>query len=300
MPGVTAALACAAGAAIPLTHRDCAQALTLVTHAVDELVAAGQVPSVWELVGHIAGSRFVGLLRLGGLVRLVEPPRDREELPRAREFEQPALALTDHGVMFGAWIFQEQARKAGLKPIVGMEAYVAPGSRFDKSGALSSKEATYHLTLLAQNATGFRNLVKLSSAGFLDGYKRGTRYYLNWREDGQQFRRSLGEVDRKAAEAIRAEKEAELHGLIAPTRGITVGAVLASYLDWYRTARPTTYKRAVSALRGFRAAHDHLAADSLPPAAIERWAAVQDAPGTTEKAMKLARAAFKAAGVDVR
>lgn len=126
-------------------------------------------------------------------------------------------------------------------------------------------------------------------------YKRGDAYYLNWREDGQQFRRSLGPVNRKAAEAIRAEKEAELHGLITPTRGVTVGDVLDGYMGWYELARPTTYKRAVSALRRFREAHDHLAAESLPPAAIERWAHAQAAKGQTEKALKLARAAFRKA-----
>lgn len=126
-------------------------------------------------------------------------------------------------------------------------------------------------------------------------YKRGTAYYLNWREGGQQFRRSLGAIDRKAAETIRAEKEAELCGLITPTRGVTVGAILDDYLRWYEKARPTTYKRALSALRPFRVAHDHLAAESLPPVVLERWAQSRTAQGQAEKAMKLARAAFRRA-----
>lgn len=126
-------------------------------------------------------------------------------------------------------------------------------------------------------------------------YKRGQAYYLNWRENGQQFRRSLGKVDRKEAEAIRAEKEAELHGLITPTRGVTVGAVLDGYMAWYETARPTTYRRATSALRRFRAQFDALPVESLPPAMVEAWAARQDARAQTEKALKLARAAFRRA-----
>jgi integrase len=126
-------------------------------------------------------------------------------------------------------------------------------------------------------------------------YKRGDAYYLNWREGGQQFRRSLGSVERREAEALRAEKEAELHGLITPTRGVTVGVVLDDYMAWYRTARPTTYKRAVSALKRFREAHDHLAAESLPAKVIERWAAAQAAQGQAEKALKLSRAAFRKA-----
>src|SRR5688572_20945659 len=81
-----------------------------------------------------------------------------------------SLALTDHGNLYGALEFYKACKDAGINPVLGYEAYVAPGSRFDKSGALSSKEATYHLTLLAQNATGFRNLVKMSSRAFLEGF----------------------------------------------------------------------------------------------------------------------------------
>lgn len=126
-------------------------------------------------------------------------------------------------------------------------------------------------------------------------YKRGKAYYLNWSADGQQFRRSLGPIEKREAEAIRAEKEAELAGLILPTRGVLVADVLGPYLDWYATARPTTHKRAVSALRRFREAFDHVAAESLPPALIEQWAAEQAAKGQAEKALKLARAAFRRA-----
>jgi DNA polymerase-3 subunit alpha len=80
-----------------------------------------------------------------------------------------ALALTDHGNLFGAQEFYEKAPSAGIKPILGYEAYVAPGSRFHKD-ASSMKEASYHLTLLAQNATGFKNLLRLASAAFLEGF----------------------------------------------------------------------------------------------------------------------------------
>ena len=89
---------------------------------------------------------------------------------RAKELGMNALALTDHGNLYGALEFYQACQDAGVNPVLGYEAYVAPGSRFDKSGALSSKEATYHLTLLAQNATGFRNLVKMSSRAFLEGF----------------------------------------------------------------------------------------------------------------------------------
>ncbi|MGL4513792.1 MAG: DNA polymerase III subunit alpha [Lacipirellulaceae bacterium] len=89
---------------------------------------------------------------------------------RAKELGMNALALTDHGNLYGALEFYQACRDAGLNPIVGYEAYIAPASRFDKSGASSSKEASYHLTLLAQNRTGFRNLVKLASRAYLEGF----------------------------------------------------------------------------------------------------------------------------------
>jgi DNA polymerase-3 subunit alpha len=80
-----------------------------------------------------------------------------------------ALALTDHGNLHGALEFYKKAQEVGINPILGYEAYVAPGSRFERDAA-SSKEAAYHLTLLAQNRTGFRNLVKLASKASLEGF----------------------------------------------------------------------------------------------------------------------------------
>jgi DNA polymerase-3 subunit alpha len=90
-------------------------------------------------------------------------------IKRAREFEQPALAITDHGNLHGAWEFQEKARKAGIKPIIGMEAYVAPGDRRNKERE-GNRKPYYHLVLLAKNNTGYRNLVKLSSLGYTEGF----------------------------------------------------------------------------------------------------------------------------------
>ncbi|HUE77366.1 MAG TPA: DNA polymerase III subunit alpha, partial [Longimicrobiales bacterium] len=81
----------------------------------------------------------------------------------------PALALTDHGTMYGAWQFRQQAAKAGLKPIVGMEAYVAPGDRRDRSTGRGERHYD-HLVLLARDLEGYRNLVRLSSIGFLEGF----------------------------------------------------------------------------------------------------------------------------------
>ena len=81
-----------------------------------------------------------------------------------------AMALTDHGNLHGALEFYRKAKDAQINPIIGYEAYIAPGSRFDKGGASSSKEASYHLTLLAKNRTGYKNLIKLASAASLEGF----------------------------------------------------------------------------------------------------------------------------------
>ena len=89
---------------------------------------------------------------------------------RAKELGMNALALTDHGNLYGALQFYEACRAEGINPVLGYEAYVAPGSRTDRGGALSSKESSYHLTLLAQNRIGFRNLIKMASRAFLEGF----------------------------------------------------------------------------------------------------------------------------------
>jgi DNA polymerase-3 subunit alpha len=84
---------------------------------------------------------------------------------RAAEMRMPALALTDHGAMFGAIEFYLEARRAGVKPIVGMEAYVSRTSRTDRS-----RPSAHHLVLLARDETGFRNLMRLSSLAYLEGF----------------------------------------------------------------------------------------------------------------------------------
>src|SRR4029079_17245552 len=87
---------------------------------------------------------------------------------RAASLGQPALGLTDHGVMNGAVEHYKACRKHGIKPIIGLEAYFV-----DDRATEAVKYERNHLTLLAQSDERFRNLVKLSSAGFLEGYKRG-------------------------------------------------------------------------------------------------------------------------------
>ena len=90
---------------------------------------------------------------------------------KAARLGMPAVALTDHGVMYGAVEFYSKAREAGIKPIIGCEAYVAPGSRFEKQATINKREdISYHLTLLAKDNKGYQNLMRLVSFGFLEGF----------------------------------------------------------------------------------------------------------------------------------
>ena len=93
----------------------------------------------------------------GGIVRL------------AHRMGHPAIAITDHGNMYGVKNFHDTATDAGVKPILGCEVYVAPGSRFDRETS-RGEDRYYHLVLLAENNTGYSNLMKIVSAGFIDGF----------------------------------------------------------------------------------------------------------------------------------
>ena len=87
---------------------------------------------------------------------------------RAKEHGFNSLAITDHGNLHGALQFYQECKKNDINPIIGYEAYIAPGSRFEKSGGI--RDSNYHLTLLAQNRTGFKNLVKMASHAYLEGF----------------------------------------------------------------------------------------------------------------------------------
>jgi DNA polymerase III subunit alpha len=92
-------------------------------------------------------------------------------ITKAMNLKMPAVAVTDHGNLFSALDFYLKATKAGIKPIIGCEIYVAPGSRFDKSAPTGrNDEASYHLILLARNKQGYKNLVKLVTAAYLEGF----------------------------------------------------------------------------------------------------------------------------------
>jgi len=106
---------------------------------------------------HTQYSLLDGACLIGNLLNLV------------KAYKMPAVAITDHGNMFGAIEFYDQAMKSGVKPIIGCEAYISPDSRFEKS-THGIQEASFHIVLLAKNETGYKNLMKLVTAGYLEGF----------------------------------------------------------------------------------------------------------------------------------
>ena len=94
----------------------------------------------------------------------------KECVSRVKDLGMDSVAITDHGVMFGVIDFYRAAKAVGIKPILGCEVYVAPGSRFDKEAVGSGDDRYYHLVLLAENDLGYHNLMKIVSRGFTEGY----------------------------------------------------------------------------------------------------------------------------------
>ncbi|RKZ30896.1 DNA polymerase III subunit alpha [bacterium] len=111
-----------------------------------------------SLHNHTEYSLLDGACRIDELVEL------------AAEYDMNALAITDHGAMFGTVPFYKACIAAGIKPIIGQEAYIAPGDMHDKKPVEGAPPAGYHLLLLVRNEKGYNNLLKISSAGFLDGF----------------------------------------------------------------------------------------------------------------------------------
>jgi len=109
-----------------------------------------------HLHNHSEYSLLDGACRIKGLVS------------RAAEMGMPAVAITDHGVLYGIIDFYREAKKQGIKPIIGCEVYVAPRSRLDKEVRLDDSQ--FHLTLLCKNQTGYRNLIEMVSRAFLEGF----------------------------------------------------------------------------------------------------------------------------------
>src|SRR5262249_18520449 len=89
---------------------------------------------------------------------------------KARELKFASLAITDHGVLYGAIDFYKAALEKGIKPIIGCEVYVAPGRRFEKKTSRGGRDGYHHLVLLARDEAGYKNLIKLGTAAHLEGY----------------------------------------------------------------------------------------------------------------------------------
>ena len=158
--------------------------------------------------------------------------RIRDLVRRAQEFEMPALALTDHGCLYGAWTFQKVAREEGIKPIIGMEAYVAPGDRKERARSGQGGKAHYHLVLLARDAEGYRNLIKLSSIGYTEGF------YYRPRIDREVLARHSGGLIVSSA-CMAGELARHLNA------GNDDGA--REVADWYANAFPDRYYLEVQA-----------------------------------------------------
>src|SRR5213596_2829800 len=158
--------------------------------------------------------------------------RMKELMKKAAEFKMPAVAMTDHGNLFGAIEFYQEAQHAGVKPIIGCEAYVARGSHKDRPG--SRRDAAYHFTLLAENETGYRNLVKLITTAHLDGFHYAPR------------------IDK----ALLAERSAGLIGLSGCLAGEINSAIQSNNIEKAKQAA-AEYRDILGAENFFTELHDH-------------------------------------------
>ena len=158
--------------------------------------------------------------------------RMRELMKKAAEYEMPAVAVTDHGNLYGAIEFYQEAERAGIKPIIGCEAYVAPRSHKEKASSL--REAAYHFTLLAENEIGYRNLVKLISTAHLDGFHYRPR------------------IDKE----LLAQHSAGVIGLSGCLAGEVNSAIQANNIQ-KATAAAAEYRDILGAENFFVELHDH-------------------------------------------
>jgi DNA polymerase-3 subunit alpha len=143
-----------------------------------------------------------------------------ELVEKAVAYHMPAVALTDHGVMYGIIDFYQKCKKAGIKPIVGVEAYLAPKSRFDKQ--VNSDARYYHLTLLAQNLTGYKNLTKLVTSGQLEGYYYKPR--IDW---------DILKTHAEGLICLSGCLKGELAQAIAHSNLTAAGQIIQKYIDLF-------------------------------------------------------------------
>lgn len=137
----------------------------------------------------------------------------KECISRVKELGMNSVAITDHGCMFGVIDFYKAARAADIKPVLGCEVYVAPGSRFDKEAAGGGDDRYYHLVLLAENQKGYQNLVKIVSKGYTEGFYYKPRVDM---ETLREFHEGIialsaclaGEVQKNIARGMYSEGKA--------------------------------------------------------------------------------------------
>src|SRR5437870_7176812 len=158
--------------------------------------------------------------------------RMKELMKKAAEFKMPAVAITDHGNLFGAIEFYQEADRAGVKPVSRCEVYVAPGSHKDRPP--SRRESAYHFTLLAENEIGYRNLVKLVTAAHLDGFHYAPR------------------IDK----ALLAERSAGLIGLSGCLAGEINSAIQANNIEKAKQSA-AEYRDILGPENFFLELHDH-------------------------------------------
>src|SRR5438034_7835372 len=163
---------------------------------------------------------------LDGAVRM------KELMKKAKELGMPAVAITDHGNLHGAIEFYQEATKANLKPIIGCEAYMAPGAMKDRPN--NQRDAAYHFTLLAKDDTGYRNLVKMISTAHLDGFHYKPR------------------IDKE----LLAQYSAGLIGLSGCLAGEVNSAIQSNNMDKAKQAA-AEYRDILGAENFFMELHDH-------------------------------------------
>jgi DNA polymerase-3 subunit alpha len=147
--------------------------------------------------------------------------RINEVLVKAKEMNMPAVAITDHGALYGAFKFFLKAKEVGIKPIIGLEAYKAKNSRFDKQPGVERDQ--YHLVLLAKNYAGYKNLIKITTAAHLEGF------YYRPRVDFE-----ILEKYNEGIIALSGCLQGEISSLIAISENKEAEKVMKKYLEIYK------------------------------------------------------------------
>ncbi len=169
-----------------------------------------EIPQFVHLHSHSEFSLLDGACRITD-----EKGKPGEWLKTIAAMKMPALALTDHGNLYGAMEFYQAATAVGVKPIIGCEMYIAPKSRHDRTSIRGQEDAFYHFTVLAKDMTGYHNLIKLCSIGFLEGYYYKPRVDKEiLKQYGQGLIALSGCLKGELAEALLDGKESRVMSVV--------------------------------------------------------------------------------------